>query len=676
MDIDDLEQLDGSSEANARTSRFAPKSSKFAPKPKAKPESKPAPQDLAAIPKPGLDQSNASISKKEEDSKEVDIKPAVFFNGAAKKDDETKLEDDPMEEDDRDVEQDPEAEADRIVREIDVCFSPSIDDNTQLYLMQYPLRPSWHQYEFERCEEVRVNPASRKMEVDISLDVDSEHYNEDVAANLRITKMTLHTQWKTPLATGYAVGVLVGDKFHLNPIHAAVQLRPSKDYASTGSSKHKNVDAADVEVAVKKEGPPKGKQTNPPTEQKADDKNLWLPLEYHSTMSDSSASYLQKMMTDKNTKMQFTMKPNDYVDSFCPGASSNAKATGPKIRSFLSLPLEERFKKLLSEGPPIQRFITLKHFAPDASVEDVLKVLQEHACLVQGLWVPKSMFLLKDLKKSVPRDYVLVLFSKKTEITSKEVEAAGIRKEEVKVFLKDFAIERPSMKDWKFKEQPDVAFMKQYPEIVKKQEEGFKSREELVMKIVKKSDPSKTKPKVAVKSESTVNSDKGERKLTPEAEGSSKISDEIQEAMPKLLKKVFLAHKACCCSLQQIRRGLENLAVSQSTIPKQDPRLASTAAKLPDNELQRVVEQFAVLINGLYVLKLSPENTEPKEIRNIVLELLVSEGKFKKSEVKNAAILALKRPVSDTEVNKVVGEICVHKSGGTWVLKSSDGEPK
>jgi len=45
-------------------------------------------------------------------------------------------------------------EEDFVVREIDVYFTPKpFDDDTKLYIMQYPLRPCWRPYELnEICE--------------------------------------------------------------------------------------------------------------------------------------------------------------------------------------------------------------------------------------------------------------------------------------------------------------------------------------------------------------------------------------------------------------------------------------------------------------------------------------------------------------------------------------------
>ncbi|KAM2448559.1 hypothetical protein PS1_018748 [Malus domestica] len=112
---------------------------------------------------------------------------------------------------------------DEVVREMDVFFNPKIDDNSKLYVLQYPLRPWWRPYDLDsRCEEVRLNPATSEMEIDLSLDRDPKNFDEDCASRLKMTKQTLSTTWKPPGTSGYAVGVLMGNKLHLNPVHAVL----------------------------------------------------------------------------------------------------------------------------------------------------------------------------------------------------------------------------------------------------------------------------------------------------------------------------------------------------------------------------------------------------------------------------------------------------------------------
>ncbi|GAU49663.1 hypothetical protein TSUD_91010 [Trifolium subterraneum] len=99
-------------------------------------------------------------------------------------------------------------EEDTVVREIDVYFSPYIDDETK-----YPLRPSWRPYELEEnCEEIRLKPQTSEVELDLSVDLESSNIDGDNASTLNYTKHTVSTTWKPPPANSCAVGLLMGDK--------------------------------------------------------------------------------------------------------------------------------------------------------------------------------------------------------------------------------------------------------------------------------------------------------------------------------------------------------------------------------------------------------------------------------------------------------------------------------
>ncbi|GFZ18645.1 hypothetical protein Acr_27g0003840 [Actinidia rufa] len=146
----------------------------------------------------------------------------------------------------------------------------------------------------------------------------------------------------------------------------------------------------------------------------------------------------------------------------------------------LPLPLEERYKRWLREGPPANRFNTLKHLAPNDSIENVLGVLQKLACLVQGLWVPKTSLLLEGYHgaEGLARDYILLLFSKDPVISYEKVNIGnGNLVTAMKGVLNILAIERPLLRDWKFKEPPDTMFTKLYPNIVKEQEQAWERAE-------------------------------------------------------------------------------------------------------------------------------------------------------------------------------------------------------
>ncbi|XP_038876785.1 DNA-directed RNA polymerase III subunit RPC5 isoform X1 [Benincasa hispida] len=703
----DLDDLDEQSQVRSRTSRFAPKASKFKPKPKSEVVPKPEPQQPPTksepqppVSKPEVTEPDARIGEKKEEGEEVEIKPKVepsLPNGVAKMDVETKSEveeetmvdDDPMEED---------ASEDMVVREIDVLFTPSPDINTKLYVLQYPLRPRWRPYEFEgRCDEVRVKPSSGEVEVDLNVDIESNNYDSKADGSLQMKKQTLTSSWQPPLATSYAVGLLMGNKLHLNPVHAVVQLRPSFEHLNSGGPKRKNSVRADPDVKseehvdVNSAGASRKqkKQTGPSTELKTGDEECWIPLKYYGQESDLSTRHLRSMVAQTAAPMQFSMSPLDYMDSLCPGTSTSSnKPKGPSKRYLLSLSLEERIKKLLTEGPPVQRFSALKHYAPDYEAEEFIEALQQYAQSVQGLWVPKSSVLLpQDASGRCARDFVLNLFSKNPVVSSSQINVPKSLREKVKHFLNLFGVERPAFKDWKFKEKTDHLFLSNYVDLVQKQEKIWRSVEEGISKIfhgsgksVSHANAATGKPDMVSKPEKQVSNDKATIKSSNAAlNRKSTMSDETREALPKALQKLFHNHKVC--SFQLICQGLRDLAVSQSTLPKADARMAVAAAygvDAPPDELKKIISQVATEIHGLYVLTSSPEHPEYDPLRKVVIQLLRGRGPkavLKKADVLEASKRELGRGITSNEYSKVMNEICV-SHGSSWALKSGDGNSR
>lgn len=662
----DLDGLDEPSKVRKPPSRFAPTSKK--PQPKSKPKPKPEPQESVPVaPKPDPSVSNTAEDAKPKIDDTLSKTETGVSNGNVKMEIDAKeergaavKENDPM---DVDKEED---EDDVVVREIDVYYTPSVDPNTQLYVMQYPLRPCWRPYELdERCKEVRVKPKSTEVEVDLSID-DTKNYDPDIASRLNMKKQTLSSSWSPPPATGYAVGVLIGNKLHLNPIHAVVQLRPSMDYLSSGNSKgKKNATSGEDSNEGKPLGLPKkqSKQMSSGNEQKPDVEESWIPLKYHGSKSDLSSRYLQNMVAPESSTIEFAMSPYDYMSSLCPGISNNnIKLNGPSRRVLLSLPLEERIKRLFLEGPPIHRFAALRHLIPNDSIEDLLIVLQEYGQLVQGLWVPKTSLLFPNPKptekvKLAARDYILLLFSKSLVVTPSELNVP-MKPLILKSFLNIFAVERPSFKDWKFKENVDTLFVELYPDIVRKQEQAWEVMGKNISAAFDRAGKSVSK-NVITKPKKT-------------------MTDETREALRKALPKVLQTHKVC--SFQMICQGLRQLAISQSTLPKADPRIAVAAAsgaEAPPEELQEVISEVATNIHGFYVLKSSPEHPDFDPLRKVVIGLFLARGpnaNIKKSEVQAAARLELKKEPSNSEYIKVMTDLCESK-GSAWVLKSGDGKP-
>ncbi|XP_062102364.1 uncharacterized protein LOC133812595 [Humulus lupulus] len=690
----DLDDLDEPSQAPSRVSRFAPKSSKFKPKSKTESNSTQEPVDSVTkrefeLPALKPEPQELKVKKNEEEICTAPKTEYLAENGHVKMEAEPMAEakEEPQENDSMDV----DAREDTVVREIDVFFNPKMDEDTQLYVLQYPLRPRWRPYELdERCQEVRVKPGSGEVELDLSMDVDSQNYDQDCGTRLKMTKQTLCSLWKTPRATGYTVGVLMGNKLHLNPIHAVAQLRPSLNHLSSGGSKRKDNVTGDAEDKTKlEESKPVGSSKKQikvnSTEQKTADGECWVPLKYHGSDTEFSSTYLRRMVAQESSPLQFTMSASDYINSLCPGSIKNVdKPKGPSKRLLLSLPLEERIKKLLCEGPAVHRFSALKHYALDCKTEEILDVLQNHALLVQGFWAPKSSLLFtakEDAIRRIARDYVLLLFWKSPVITASSLHCPTPLKNTVNQFLKIFSVERPKVKDWKFKEHTDTSFLKLYPDIVKKQEQGWEDVERRIMNNFGDGKSARGAKNVAMTSRPV----RSLTSVTTVTKGASEvftgtnIPDDIREALSsKVLPKVIQDHKVC--SFQLICQGLRDLALNKLNLPKADARFVRAAAYGTDapDELRKLVDHVAINIHDLYVLKSSPEYPQYDPFRNVVIDLLRQNGpnaKLKKAEIFDAAKKSLNRDINTNEYSKVMNEICVFK-GSFWMLKSGDGNPK
>ncbi|CAN8253440.1 unnamed protein product [Cochlearia groenlandica] len=698
---------------------------RFAPGRAVKPKPKPEPIAEKSEPQPPPPQTDASSESVSKSAHDFDgkfagpkVEPEVYNGGSVKMEIDSKVDKEPEiaeaelmeeeedhriplhEEENNQANLEVEEEEDVVVREIDVFFNPSIDSNAKLYVLQYPLRPSWRPYEMdERCEEVRVNPSTSQVEIDLSMDVCSSNYDSEFGNKLNMTKQTLTTTWKQPPTLDYAVGVLSGDKLHLNPVHAVAQLRPSMQYLS---SKKKQAEAPEESVGTSKK---QNKGAQAKTDQKPTTEEDWVALKYHGLQSEFCSRYLIGMMAKGNSSINFNMTQYDlFLSTYFTLDNSSA------FRGLFSLPLEERLQKLLCQGSPLFRYTVLKHYAPELSDKDFLVVLEKYACLVQGLWIPRNSLLELEGPFQASRNYVLMLFSKSLTIKYSEVEKTGRLRDKIKTMLSVFAKERPLLSDWKFKESTDVSFIKSYPEIVKQQNLLWVKVEGEFKEMMKtkegKSRPGKKdvefkSPLVVVKPEIpiTVSDKGGSSRNTMPLVPRQKMSEDIQKMIPKFLKKVFQAHKVC--SYETICQGLRDLAVSTSNHPKADSGKAQQVALAVDahqDDFRDIINEVAVNINGSFVSKSSPDHPDcdplrfifvllkhkhiyidsfmsyvlVKTCRDVVIKLLLAGTKLMKANVLAAGKSELGREITDNEYKKVMTDLCESETNSSgWVLKKA-----
>ena len=206
---------------------------------------------------------------------------------------------------------------------------------------------------------------------------------------------------------------------------------------------------------------------------------------------------------------------------------------------------------------PVHRFSAIKHIAPDHSVEDILGVLTKHAQLVQGLWVLKSSLLFAEEnakqkgqkgREMLARDYILLLFNKDPVIKNSQLDVPGLLQNFLNNSLKQFAVQRPSLKDWKFKEPTDMSFIKQHPDIVREQKRVWESQEKRITDSVyggKKVHVTKNFGKPSNANKILTKSEGATRATNGTLVRRTAMSVETREALPKALEEVFRLHKVC-----------------------------------------------------------------------------------------------------------------------------------
>lgn len=167
---------------------------------------------------------------------------------------------------------------------------------------------------------------------------------------------------------------------------------------------------------------------------------------------------------------------------------------------------------------------------------------------MQGLWVPRSSLLFEDKATCLARDFVLLLFSKNLAVKSEQLLVEAKLKDHIKRVLNVFAVERPSLRDWKFKEHRDVSFIKEHPDIVKKQEQVWANVEKQINDVINR--PRKVGPSKEVGTRKSGTVDKPPKVMSSDGVASGVLSgkpmsNESREALPKALQKIFQMHKVC-----------------------------------------------------------------------------------------------------------------------------------
>ncbi|KAF0898649.1 hypothetical protein E2562_009162 [Oryza meyeriana var. granulata] len=646
IDMADLATLDAPASSDAGAGGGAP-STRFRPrakgKPKPKPKAKPEPKAEDPNPKPKAEEPKPKpeADAPTEDSMEVDeVGPSARASASA-------CAEGVGDEEGEDAE-------DFVVREIDVYFTPKpFDEDTMLYVMQYPLRPCWRPYELnEICKEVRVKPLSSKVELDLDIDTECENYDPEVSVPLGLTEQTLSSSKAADMAD-YAVGVLRGNLVHLNRIDAVMQLRPSMLHVNSGRSNARQAHGGANSDASGSTMP--SVKRNEHTEDSKDyieESEPWISLTYQPAGSNIASKYHAEMVSNDDGPIDFRMSASDYVMSLCPGGSTGSRDINRShaIREMLKLPLEERLKKWFTEVSQVNQFDALMHLAPTYSEDDVLKVLPLYADLVRGLWVCKSSLLFDD-GYACKRDKILLEFTKKDSVPLKGIDRLiGLDDLRRKQIVFPLCKRREKLGDYKFILPVDSSFIKRYPHIVKEQDHAWFVRE-TTMRHSQETYSNTEARKTKNSTKSKIPSKGPDPNMSKARDGPVQGNE---SPVRSVLDTIFIANKVR--SIQAVRRDLRQLAAKYASDRKDGQKLqalsiaATTCASFPLVELQNSLKQVAVLIHGVYVAKPADKNS----LRNVLIKLFRDRdhnAKLTKQEILDGAAI-LKREVTEKEYHQ------------------------
>ncbi|GAB1607650.1 DNA-directed RNA polymerase III subunit RPC5-like [Argonauta hians] len=428
---------------------------------------------------------------------------------------------------------------DPVVHEVDVYLSKSLAEN--LYLLQYLVRPSHLTYEDVDPLSVKVKPTQKEIEIHLPVNTKSSNYAFSKGEQMALMVdgrykpsdqnfFDSNVMDKTVLASGpstvsphrYAVGIYKDNEFHLTPLYAMAQVRPSFTYMDRADAKLKqNLKQTEGGESSQEEEEEEAKPVrlkfarHETVEAKARrmasydyyqsrrEEEQWVEVTYHSLHDDKSQSERNLLFASKDNEIsEFNIPPWDYLEKLMPPVTEEEEEKPALPSNILSLsqlrtmPLQEQVKALLTNAKVI-RFRQLLALLPQGTDSTaVIRCLQQVAVLVQGCWVVKSEILYpKDATSPHSgvsaehlcrgRDYLMWKFLHTRYVTRKEISSViKLPAEDVKDILEQMSRVRVSH-GWEFLFDYDKEFCSRYPEIIQRQKVLWEAKFQSLCKQLK-----------------------------------------------------------------------------------------------------------------------------------------------------------------------------------------------
>eukprot|EP01026_Neomeris_dumetosa_P026020 TRINITY_DN21309_c0_g2_i9.p1 TRINITY_DN21309_c0_g2~~TRINITY_DN21309_c0_g2_i9.p1 ORF type:complete len:421 (+),score=66.76 TRINITY_DN21309_c0_g2_i9:53-1315(+) len=281
---------------------------------------------------------------------------------------------------------------DKVVKEQEVYIcNGALGSDSKIWLLQYPLRPTWRPYDVEFSDKARVKPNARKLEIEVDLDKQSTNFDNDVDPKRDMQKLVLQS---TPVnqEIGLALGYVKDDKVFLVGINQMVQMRPSMAHVNQVEEQKRKSKEIEKEASNKQDS--KSKRTKVQvqykkreTEQEAkarlssyahlqqqEQQEEWVDLRCHSSESSTRAVLWEKLMQSRDVEPKCkAISKEKYLQLITPSG------TAYKTQS-VSVPLEDLNKPQNMEGvqegatPPEEQGNTSQVQSFDSETNEALQL--------------------------------------------------------------------------------------------------------------------------------------------------------------------------------------------------------------------------------------------------------------------------------------------------------------
>eukprot|EP00124_Ichthyophonus_hoferi_P000815 Ihof_evm1s34 gene=Ihof_evmTU1s34 len=325
---------------------------------------------------------------------------------------------------------DDDDEDDPVVEELDVYLGQQLKG--YLYTFQYPLRSAMLPIDTnpERIS-AKIKPNIGKVELEISIDMNSDHINREKARALaaaHVDEPDEDESWKdSPFPTGYmnkyklsssdvelsthyCVGVIAGRELHLAPVHKVIQMRPDMQYLNVKNkggmrgedmeeSEESEEESKELTVKVKRAPTERDKRIAAQLKAKDVPEEPWVNLQVHQCKNPNSKRsevYKRLLCNNTNDKVVFDMTPYQYLESISarppPPVRQQLADELPFVTGMHNLhdtPLETQVEYVMRSVQVItfDRLCSLVS-RPDKGI--ILDKLGEIAMLLNGCWVIRS----------------------------------------------------------------------------------------------------------------------------------------------------------------------------------------------------------------------------------------------------------------------------------------------